>query len=28
LLVPNIILMMIIEKLLKGNYLSQSTGKA
>lgn len=28
LLVPNIILMMIIERLLKGNYLSQSTGKA
>ncbi|WP_439295170.1 ABC transporter permease [Lonepinella sp. BR2882] len=28
LLVPNIILMMLIEKLLKGNYLSQSTGKA
>ncbi|MDO4698050.1 MAG: ABC transporter permease [Pasteurellaceae bacterium] len=28
LLIPNIILMMIIEKLLKGNYLSQSTGKA
>ncbi|TNG91400.1 ABC transporter permease [Pasteurellaceae bacterium USgator11] len=28
LLVPNIILLMIIEKLLKGNYLSQSTGKA
>lgn len=28
LLIPNVILMMIIEKLLKGNYLSQSTGKA
>ncbi|MBF0785394.1 ABC transporter permease [Muribacter muris] len=28
LMIPNIILMMIIEKLLKGNYLSQSTGKA
>ncbi|KGQ70720.1 spermidine/putrescine ABC transporter permease [Chelonobacter oris] len=28
LLIPNIILLMIIEKLLKGNYLSQSTGKA
>lgn len=28
LLIPNIILLMIIEKLLKGNYLSRSTGKA
>lgn len=26
--IPNVILMIIIEKLLKGNYLSQSTGKA
>ncbi|AJJ01440.1 binding--dependent transport system inner membrane component family protein [Yersinia pseudotuberculosis] len=28
LVIPNVILMIIIEKLLKGNYLSQSTGKA
>lgn len=28
LLIPNIVLMIIIEKLLQGNYLSQSTGKA
>ncbi|HFV6118700.1 TPA: ABC transporter permease, partial [Escherichia coli] len=28
LVIPNVILMVIIEKLLKGNYLSQSTGKA
>ncbi len=28
LVIPNVILMAIIEKLLKGNYLSQSTGKA
>lgn len=27
LVIPNVILMIIIEKLLKGNYLSQSTGK-
>lgn len=28
LVIPNVVLMVIIEKLLKGNYLSQSTGKA
>ncbi|MGF1683245.1 ABC transporter permease [Photobacterium makurazakiensis] len=28
LVIPNVILMLIIERLLKGNYLSQSTGKA
>ena len=28
LVIPNVILMIVIEKLLKGNYLSQSTGKA
>ncbi|MDP2572189.1 ABC transporter permease [Vibrio penaeicida] len=28
LVIPNVILMLIIEQLLKGNYLSQSTGKA
>lgn len=28
LVIPNIVLMIIIEKLLQGNYLSQSTGKA
>lgn len=28
LLIPNVILLLIIERLLKGNYLSQSTGKA
>lgn len=28
LVIPNVILMIIIERLLKGNYLSQSTGKA
>ncbi|WP_067583203.1 ABC transporter permease [Endozoicomonas ascidiicola] len=28
LLVPNVLLMIVIERLLKGNYLSQSTGKA
>ncbi|EDS2151261.1 ABC transporter permease [Salmonella enterica] len=28
LVIPNVILMVIIERLLKGNYLSQSTGKA
>jgi putative spermidine/putrescine transport system permease protein len=28
LVIPNVILMIIIEKLLKGNFLSQSTGKA
>lgn len=28
LVIPNIILMIIIEKLLRGNYLAQSTGKA
>lgn len=28
LVIPNVVLMIIIEKLLKGNYLSQSTGKA
>lgn len=28
LVIPNVFLMIIIEKLLKGNYLSQSTGKA
>lgn len=28
LVVPNILLMLVIERLLKGNYLSQSTGKA
>ena len=28
LVIPNVILMLVIEKLLKGNYLSQSTGKA
>ncbi|MGF1695795.1 ABC transporter permease [Vibrio lamellibrachiae] len=28
LVIPNVLLMLIIERLLKGNYLSQSTGKA
>ncbi|EAQ64680.1 putative ABC transporter, permease subunit [Marinomonas sp. MED121] len=28
LVIPNVILMLVIERLLKGNYLSQSTGKA
>lgn len=28
LVIPNVLLMLVIERLLKGNYLSQSTGKA
>ena len=28
LVIPNVLLMLLIERLLKGNYLSQSTGKA